>query len=337
MKQAEEETMRLSLSRRVAALALVAALAGLAAPAAAQTTLLLGESEALNSPIDQMGQRFVELINEKGKGAIRVNFVRGQSLGSAQQVMEQQMQGAVDMMTTRLDWLAPYSKDFQILTWGFTFRDRDHMQKFLDGDLFKQMADTVQQQSGVKLLAAAVDQPRILFSTMPVKSLTDIKDIKMRVPQLKAYLALWESLGTRPTQVAWAEAFLALKTGVVAAAEADAPGAFSQKFQVAAPHITRTDHLMATFALTMNQKRFSALKPEEQKIITEAARETVKWASDNAVKAIDEVLGKMKAEGATVSDIDRKPFMERARTVVPQMEKDGLWSPGLWDKIQSIQ
>jgi TRAP-type C4-dicarboxylate transport system substrate-binding protein len=45
----------------------------------------------------------------------------------------------------------------------------------------------------------------------------------MRVPEIKTYLTLWETLGTRPSRLAWGEIYLGLKTGVVEAAEGRSP------------------------------------------------------------------------------------------------------------------
>jgi hypothetical protein len=45
----------------------------------------------------------------------------------------------------------------------------------------------------------------------------------------------------------------------------------------------------------------------------------------------------MAAEGARVVQVNRAPFADKAIGAVDQMEKDGAWSPGLWQKIRAIQ
>ena len=72
----------------------------------------------------------------------------------------------------------------------------------------------------MRILAAAADA-----AARPVREASrstrseDLNGVKMRVPEIKTYLKLWETLGTRPSRVAWAEVFLGLKTGVIDAAE----------------------------------------------------------------------------------------------------------------------
>ena len=317
--------------------AILAVSAMMATPAIAQTKLVVAGSEAVDSLIDRMSVKFAEALEAKGGDAFDVNLIRGQSLGNAQQVMEQHQAGSVDVMYSRPDWLTASVSDFQVMSWGFTFRDRDHMTAFLNSDIFGEMAQKAVDAMGVRVLSAAVDQPRILYTREPVSSVDDIQGIKMRVPGIKAYLRLWETVGTVPTQVAWAEAFLALQTGAVDGAEADASGAYSQKFHVAAPNITLTNHLMSALHISVNEEKWNSLSADEQAILQAAAVEAVSWASETARSESQAVLDQMVAEGATVSEIDNAPFAAKAGEAVPDMEAEGLWSPGLWQRIRDIQ
>ena len=308
----------------------------LVAPAFAETKLVVAGSEAVDSLLDRMAVKFAETLEANGGDAFDVNLIRGQSLGNAQQVMEQHQAGSVDVMYSRPDWLTSNVPDFQVMSWGFTFRDRAHMSAFLSSDIFAEMSQKAVDAMGVRVLSAAVDQPRILYTREPVSSVADIQGIKMRVPGIKAYQRLWDTVGTVPTSVAWAEAFLALKTGVVDGAEADASGAYSQKFHVAAPNITLTNHLMSALHISVNEAKWNSLSADEQTVLQAAAVEAVSWASETAKSESQAVLDKMVAEGATVAEIDNAPFAAKAGEAVPAIESEGLWSAGLWQRIRDI-
>jgi TRAP-type C4-dicarboxylate transport system substrate-binding protein len=158
----------------------------------------------------------------------------------------------------------------------------------------------------------------------------------MRVPGIRAYLELWEAVGAVPTQVAWAEAFLALQSGGVDGAEADASGAYSQRFHVAAPYITLTNHIISALHISVNEETWNSLSPEEQAVLQAAAEEAVSWASETGLAESQSVIEQMVSEGATVSEIEGEPFAERAGTAVPTMEGEGLWGEGLWQRIRDI-
>jgi TRAP-type C4-dicarboxylate transport system substrate-binding protein len=61
------------------------------------------------------------------------------------------------------------------------------------------------------------------------------------------------------------------------------------------------------------------------------------WVRKQSEEEINDVYAKMKAEGATVVEVDKASFAEKALAGVEAMEKDGVWAPGLYDKIQAIK
>jgi TRAP-type transport system periplasmic protein len=321
---------------RDAALAALATFA-LAAPAAAQQTLTFGGSDAVGSLLDRANANFTKMVNERAGGKLKVNFISGEQLGNDIQVIEQMMQGSVHLYGDVLDWYANWVKDFAILNWGFTFDNNDHIQKFLESDIYAKLAEELRTKQGIRILAAAPTQPRILFAKKPVKTPADLEAVKMRVPEIRTYLRLWETLGTRPSRVAWAEVFLGLKTGTIEAAEGPVSAAFAQKFHQAVPHVIRTDHLVSTHHITINEKTYAALPPDMQKLLTETAKEATQWARKQAEAETEEIVAKMAAEGATVHKVETRPFAEKALAAVQQMEKDGEWSEGLWQRIRALK
>lgn len=316
--------------------AVLAALLSLCAAASAQTTLTFGGSDALGSILDRQNLRFTACVNDKAASKVKVNFIQGEQLGSDVQVIEQTMQGSVQLYGDVLDWYANWVKDYAILAWGFTFRDADHMQKFLDSPTYAAMAEKLRKEQGLRILAAAPTQPRILFSKKPVATLPDLNGVKMRVPEIKTYLTLWETLGTRPSRLAWGEIYLGLKTGVVEAAEGPISSAYSAKFHEAAPNVIRTDHLMSSAHITMNEKAYAALPADVQKVVSDCAVEAVQNTRKTAQQETEDVVRKMAAEGAKVTAIDKAPIQQRAKEGVTKMEKDGAWTTGLWDQIQKL-
>lgn len=309
-----------------------------AAPLAqAQQALTFGGSDAIGTVIDRTNAMFTKLVNERAAGKVKINFIQGEQLGSDVQVVEQMMKGSVALYGDVLDWYANWVKDFSVLAWGFTFRDNDHYQKFLDSPTFAAMAEELRTKQGLRILASAPTQPRVLFAKKPVNTPDDLKDVKMRVPEIKTYLNLWQAMGTKPARVAWAEVFLGLKTGVIDAAEGPIGSAYAQKFHTAATNVMRTDHLMSSQHITINEKVYQSLPPDVQKIMVDAAREAIAWGRKEAEAETDQVVKKMASEGAKIVNVDRAPFAERAVSAADGMEKDGAWSMGLYQKIRAIK
>ncbi len=305
--------------------------------AQAQVTLTFGGSDAIGSVLDRSNALFTKLVNERAAGKLKVNFIQGEQLGNDVQVIEQMMKGSVHIYGDVLDWYSNWVKDFAILAWGFTFRDNDHYQKFLDSDTFAKLAEELRTKHGLRILASAPTQPRILFAKKAVNSPADLADVKMRIPEIKTYLNLWQTLGAKPARVAWAEVFLGLKTGVIDAAEGPISAAYAQKFHTAATSVMRTDHLISSQHITINEKAYTALPADLQKILVDAARESIAWGRKTSEADTDEVSRKMADEGAKVINVNRAPFADKAIAAVDAMEKEGAWSTGLWKQIRDLK
>lgn len=309
----------------------------LSAPGAmAQQKAVFGASDAIGSLYDRQNRMFVDLVNKRAAGKLQITYIPGEQLGNDVQVIEQVMGGSVQFYGDDLSWYANWVKDFGILGWGFTFHGAKHMETFLSSPLYRQMADELRSKRNVRLLAAAPIQPRVFFSIKPIRSVDDLQGMKMRVPEIKTYLALWETLGTKPTRVAWGEVFLGLKTGLVEAAEGPVSAAYAAKFHEAAKNVVRTDHILTATHLLVSEKFYQSLSPDVQKIVSESAEEAIRWAQQQAKNETDDLLDKMGKEGATVGSIDTGPVRQKALAAVNDMESQGLWRKGLWREVQDL-
>ncbi len=242
------------------------------------------------------------------------------------------------MVSAVLEWYAPFVKDVNVYVMGFTFRDGDHFKLFLNSPIFGDMKKQVEDKMKVKILAANwISMPRVLVSKKPVSTPKDIAGIKMRVPEIETYQKVWKGLGTNPTRVAWAEVFLALKLGTVDAAEGPLDQMYATKFYEAAPNITLTNHLQQAFTIGVNMAKFNSLSKANQDIIQAAAIES----GDYFQKLVNEKFAaerpKMIAGGATISNVDVRPFQQMLAPVIADAEATGFWSKGLYQRVQDLK
>lgn len=299
--------------------------------------LRFGGSDPGKGILDRTTLKFVELSEQKSRGRIKWEYFCCDQLGGDIAQIEQMMANSIQGYGDVLDWWANWVKDFAIFGWGFAFRDNDHFAKFLASPTFREMADKLRTQNGLRILAAGPTEPRMLWSKKPLGGLADMKDMKMRVPEIKAYLMVWETLQTKPSRVTWGEVFLALKTGVVEGAEGPISATYGVKFHEAAPNGYLTNHIISSSHITMNEKTYQSLPPDLRRAVEEAAAESVAYARAESQKVADETLAKMRAEGAKIGTLDTKPFQDRLRDGVARAEAEGLWPKGLWQKVQDIK
>ena len=159
----------------------------------------------------------------------------------------------------------------------------------------------------------------------------------MRVPEIEMYLRGWKALGTQPTQVPWGEAYLALMQGVVDAMESPFGAILPMKFYEAAPNISMTNHLICTNSVSMNHKKFLSLPKDLQDILLGAAKEAGDYFTKLDLDNFEKDKKTMEMKGAKFITVDREPFREKIRPLYRELEDQGKWSKGLYQKIQDLK
>ena len=306
--------------------------------AEAKVKMIFGGSDAVGSLLDRSNKLFCEELQKRSGGEIEVSFYPADQLGGDIEQIQSTMAGTQHIYGDVLVWLANWMTDFNVLGWGFTFRDKAHFSKFLASDLYKNMIADFEKQYKVKILGGVPTQPRILFSKKPVGSIDDMQNVKMRVPEIESYLRLWEAIGTRPTRVTWSEVYMALRQGVIDACEGPVSAAYAAKFHEPARNVTVTRHLMSSYFIMMNGPMYDSLSPELKQKTQEAAKVALDYMEKESDQETEKDLNKMEAEGAkVVRSIDVTPWQKKVQDATAAMEAKGLWKKGLYDKIQNIR
>ena len=139
------------------------------------------------------------------------------------------------------------------------------------------------------------------------------------------------------TLVHTADAFQALRTGTVDAMEAPLDSVESQSFHVAAPNVSLTNHVYTSMTLMMSESGWSRLTEEQQSIIMEAAEAASQRSAELSETASQETIDQMRSDGATIIQPERELFAQRLNDAALEQEEDGLWSEGLYERIQQIE
>lgn len=302
------------------------------------TTITLATGDAIGSLRNLAGWHFKELIESQPELNIKVNHVEGAVLGSAGQIMDQVVEGSVQLFGNDIAWLVPYDKDFQPISFGFMFRDADHMSKYFASPLFLDITDKVASEANLRALAPVPMGSRMFFSTKKLETADDFDGLKIRAPGLEMFVKSYEAYGASPTTVAWNEIFLALKTGLVEAAHGPVADVIANKWHLAAPYITNAEDMYAANCWFVNEKFWNGLSRQQRDGIMKALEETNQWTVEQNSLKEKEIIAQMESEGAKYSVFkDRETLRTRALKAVKELENSGKWTQGLVDKIQALK
>jgi len=302
-------------------------------------TWKLAGVHAVTTPETKGLNFFSELVKKKSKGNFVINIYPAGQLGkSAVGLVENLMMGSIEMFGNVMDWNQHLVKDFSILAMPFLFKDVEAVKEFQKGQVYQEMIDRMIKEKEVRIVADNWYRlPKVVLATKPILSLNDLKGLKMRMPSLKTYFETWKALGAKPTVLPWAEAYLALKKGVVEGLDSPLGSVYGMKFYEPAPNIMMTYHLVSPFDLLVNEKKYEQLPKEYRAILNESGKE----AGDYYTKLVKEMFQtdkeKMLKKGVQFIEIDTTPFRNEAAKVARRFEAEGMWANGLFKKIAESQ
>ena len=288
---------------------------------------------AMDQPHHLALVKFAEIMKEKTNGGIEVKIFPNSQLGSAMTQIQSVRMGTLDAFLDGVGWYGQLSGDYYLPATAYAFKDWDHCVKVMDGPVGKEMADRLLKETGLKVIDQVwYRMPRQLLSRKPVRSVNDVKGLKLRIPELVSYVEPWKALGASPTPIAFAEVYLALQQGVVDAMECPIDLIYTQKLYEAAKYLTLTYHQFESGNFVMNDKIFNSFSRKDQQIIIDAVKEAGRYNNELTFANEEAVTQKMKDAGVTFIEVDRAAFIEKCKNVPADLEARGLWTKGLYQK-----
>jgi tripartite ATP-independent transporter DctP family solute receptor len=313
---------------------IAAALVAAIAVAAHARDFRSAEVHPADYPTTLAVQHMGKLVSERTQGRLNVKVYPNGALGTEKDNIEQLRLGALDMMRINAGPLNAVVPETQVTVLPFVFRSTEHMRKVLDGPVGDEILKAMESQGLVGL--AFYDSGARSFYTVkkPVKSLADLKGLKIRVQQSDLFVAMIQALGANPTPMPYGEVYTALKTGIVDAAENNWPSYESSRHFEAAKFYNLSEHSLAPEVLVFSKKVWDALPPGDQAILRQAAKDSVpfmrKLWDEREVKSRKAV----EAAGIQVVPIaNRKEFVDAMAPVYARFAN----TPRLQSLVKRIQ
>ncbi|MBM3557348.1 MAG: TRAP transporter substrate-binding protein [Alphaproteobacteria bacterium] len=269
--------------------------------------------------VAQMGK----LISERTGGKHSVKVFGQSALGSEKDTIEQTKLGALDMVRVNV---APFNNivpETLVPALPFIFKSTAHMRRVLDGPIGDDILAAMEAQGFIGLCFYDSGARSFYTTKKPIKSVADMKGMKIRVQQSDMWVAMMQALGANATPLPYAEVYTALKTGVVDGAENNWPSYESSRHFEAAKYYSITEHSLAPEVLVFSKRVWDGLPKAEQAIIRAAAKESVPYMrklwDDREVASRKTV----EAGGSEIlSGLDKKPFSDAMQPVYARFAAD---------------
>jgi tripartite ATP-independent transporter DctP family solute receptor len=274
-----------------------------------------------------------DYMKQKSGGKDSIKVYTMSQLGSEKDTIEQTKIGALDFVRINVAPMNNICPETMVPTMPFLFRSKEHMRKVLDGPIGDEILKACEKQGFVGLAFYDSGSRSLYTVKKPVKSLADVKGLKIRVQQSDLWVALLQAMGANATPIPYAEVYTALKTGVVDGAENNWPSYDTARHYEVAKYYAITDHSMAPEMLLMSKKVYDGLTPDEQKIIREGAKASVPYMRKLWDEKELESRKKVEAGGAQIVEVDKKSFSDAMKPVYDKFITD----PKLKEMVAKVQ
>lgn len=256
----------------------------------------------------RVGYKFADYVDELSNGRIKIEVYSASTLGDEKTCLNalQMGGGTVDMYRGNTNSLSDYGfQKLNMFGLPFIFTSRESMWKVLeDKDLGQAfLSEGAEVGAGMVGLYYTDEGARNLFTTKEIKGLSDIKGMKIRVPETELMMDTMKALGAEPTPISYSELYSSLQSGVVDGAENGYPGYSSNKFYEVAPYYLLSGHTFSPGIVLMAQAKWDALSAEDQQILLEAGQKASDWNKE-AIDAEEVTLRKeLEDKGITIIDM----------------------------------
>jgi TRAP-type transport system periplasmic protein len=316
--------------RRAALAALVGlALVAVAAPAAAQLEIKLGHVGEPGSLFQKSADEYAKRANAKLGGKAKVVTFGSSQLGGDAEMIQKLKLGTIDMavpstvMSSQVDL-------FGVFEMPYIVKDRAHMAR-IEKELFWAKLAPEAEKKGLKILAVWENGVRhVTNSKRPIKAPADLAGIKLRVPEGKWRVKMFQAYGANPSPMKFSELFTALQTGVMDGQENPFTQIYSAKLQEVQKYLSLTGHVYTPAYLTVGKTKWESLPADVRAILEETAKETQAYVYATAAQDDADLLGKLKQAGMQVNDVDKDAFIAASKSIYDEFGKE---VPGAKDVI----
>jgi len=302
------------LSGVISGLVAMLAVAASGPVTAAEIVLKAGHSQNAGEPMDKALHMMREHVEEATGGKATIEIFPNMQLGGEVEMIKQVLTGSLDITSPSNAPLTNFVPELKIFDMPFLFRDEAHMISVLRGPVLQDINEIVSKR-GIRLLGVYNVGVRHIMSSTPVRSMDDLKGLKIRTMQSKYHMAAFNAFGANATPISYAELYSSLQTGVVDGAEAANTNYFGKKFYEVAPYWGQVGWTILTAPLIMSDKKFSSLPADVQQALIEGGNKAAMWEQDYYASVDQGRLDDVRNAGVSITKLDIAPFQAASQKV----------------------
>ena len=295
----------------------------------------LGHVGEPGSLFAQSSEEFARRANARLGDKAKVTVFGSSQLGGDKEMLQKLKLGTIDLAVPSTV-MSSEADLFGVFEMPYLVKDRAHMGR-IEKEIFWNKIAPAAEKKGLKSLAVWENGYRhITNNKRPIKVPADLGGIKLRVPEGKWRLRMFQAYGANPSPMKFSEVFTALQTGVMDGQENPFTQIYSAKFQEVQKYLSLSGHVYTPAYLTAGTKKWDTLPADVRKVLEDTARETQAFVYKTAEQAEVDLLAKLKSGGIRVNEVDKAAFVKASAPVYEEFGKEVPGAKEIIDKALAL-
>jgi TRAP-type C4-dicarboxylate transport system substrate-binding protein len=305
---------------------------GVAKAISAEITIRIGSPFKPGHILVDAAEKFKELVEKGSDGRIAVEMQIG--VKSEEEIDDLCSKGTIEMQSNGNRPLEIYAPQYFFLGAPYVLKDWDHLMRIWQGNLGKKVIEQAEKNGNVRYLGIVYRGLRQTTSKKPIYTPADVYGLKLRLPVVPTWIAVWKEIGAEPVPLTLPELYPGLKSGKADASEGDVSQITSFKLDEVQTHLIMTNHMVQIGGMLIHKPFFDRLSKADQALVTLAARDACDFANAKMKAAEKSYLIQLQRKGMQVVIPDADSFREKAKPAVEQLFKT-TWPVTTWAEVLS--
>ena len=280
------------------------------------------------------GRKFGELMEKATGGKVKVNVYATDQLtnGNQSEGIQALMNGDPVQISMHSNLIySAFDPRFNVVSLPFIYDSYDDADAKFDGAAGEKLKELLSEY-GLHCMGIAENGFRELTNSRhEVKTLDDMKNLKIRVAGSNLLMECYKRWGADATNLNWTETYTALQQNTVEGQENPLPAIDAASVQEVQPYCSMWDAIYDCLFFCINQEIYDSLTPEQQAVVDECGQKAVQYERYINRSGDEEIMERWQSKnGVTITnkeDMDIDSFKKAVDGVdewfVKELEKEG--------------
>lgn len=251
------------------------------------------------------------LVEERTKGAVKIDIKGGSQLGGEREMIEGIQTGTVDMTVTTNAMgsnVVPASGLFDL---PFVFPTREKAAEVLDGPIGKAVLEEYSKFNMKALAWGEGGFRHLVLKSDPVRKPEDMQGLKIRCMETQSYIDAYKFMGSNAVPMAWPEVITALQQNTIDGLDIPISVIYSNGFPKIVDYVALTGHFYSPLPILIANASWAKLNAEQQAIVQQAAVEAGQASRAHNAAMETKMIKEMEDGGLTIiKDVDLAAFQK---------------------------